>query len=232
MNFTFDALIYYFPKLIASLPITLKLVAMGAILGIIVGLVFAFIRVERIPILNQIVIVLISFFRGTPIIIQMFVVYYLVPGLLSLIGIDALGWEKITFLYITFGLNTGAFLAEAFRSAILAVPKLQGDAALSIGLSRVQTYFRVIIPQAIIIAIPIMGTTIIALLQESALAFTFGVLDVIGKINLLSKTYGHQIEAYIDAAIIFIILAIILENIFGYLEKRVSKQSFPEAQGA
>jgi L-cystine transport system permease protein len=232
MNISADAFLYYIPKLIASLPVTLKLVAMGAVLGIIIGFVFAFIRLERIPVLNQVVIVLISFFRGTPIIIQMFVVYYLVPGLLSLIGVDALGWEKITFLYITFGLNTGAFLAEAFRSAMLAVPKLQCDAALSIGLGKLQAYFRIIIPQAIIIAIPILGTTIISLLQESALAFTFGVLDVIGKINLVSKTYGHQIEAYIDAAVIFIILAIILENCFGYLEKKTSYQNLSGAQEA
>jgi L-cystine transport system permease protein len=162
----------------------------------------------------------------------MFVIYFGLPSLLSLFGVNVLGWDKIIYLYITFGLNTGAFLAEAFRSAINAVPKLQKDAAESIGLNRIQAYFRIIIPQAVIIAIPIVGTTIVSLLQESALAFTFGVLDVIGKVQQVSRWYTHQLEGYVVAAVIFIVLAIILENVFGYLERKTTYQKLPEHQGA
>jgi L-cystine transport system permease protein len=229
VELSFDALIYYFPKLLEALPVTLRLVVFGAVIGIAVGIVFAFIRLERIPVLSQAVIVLVSFFRGTPILIQMFVVYFGLPGIVSLFGINILSWDKIVYLYITFGLNTGAFLAESFRSAILAVPKLQSDAAAAVGFNKVQTYVRIIIPQAAVIAIPTMGTTIVSLLQESALAFAFGVIDVIGTVQQSSRSYGHQIEGYLDAAAIFIVLAILLENIFGYIERKTSYQGFSSA---
>lgn len=229
MELSFDALIYYFPKLLEALPVTLRLVVFGAVIGIAVGIVFAFIRLERIPVLSQAVIVLVSFFRGTPILIQMFVVYFGLPGIVSLFGINILSWDKIVYLYITFGLNTGAFLAESFRSAILAVPKLQSDAAAAVGFNKVQTYVRIIIPQAAVIAIPTMGTTIVSLLQESALAFAFGVIDVIGTVQQSSRSYGHQIEGYLDAAAIFIVLAILLENIFGYIERKTSYQGLSRA---
>jgi L-cystine transport system permease protein len=232
VELSFDAFAYYFPKLLKALPVTLTLVAFGAVIGIVVGIVFAFVRLERIPVLNQLALVLISFFRGTPILIQMFVVYFALPGIASLFDINILSWDKIIYLYITFGLNTGAFLAEAFRSAILAVPKLQNDAAAAIGFSKVQTYFRIIIPQAVIIAIPTMGTTIVSLLQESALAFAFGVIDVIGTVQQASRSYGHTIEGYLDAAAIFIVLAILLENVFGYIERKATYQSPLERQGA
>lgn len=231
MELSTEAFIYYFPKLLEALPVTLSLVTFGAIIGIVAGVVFAFIRLERIPVLNQVVVVLISFFRGTPILIQMFVVYFGLPGILSLFGVNILSWDKTIYLYLTFGLNTGAFLAEAFRSAFLAVPRLQEDAAAAIGFNKVQTYLRIIIPQAVIIALPTMGTTIVALLQESALAFAFGVMDVIGTVQQSSRSYGHQIEGYLDAAALFIILAIVLEKAFGYIERKTSYQNLPETQG-
>jgi len=222
----FDAwyILSYFPIVLAALPVTLYLVAVSSIAGVLFGFLFAIIRIEKMPVLNQVVIVLISFFRGTPMLVQMFVVYFGLPPLFRVFGINITDWEKIYYLFITFGLNTAAFLAEVFRTSIIAVPKVQSDAATSIGLSKFQSYTRIIIPQSIIIAIPMLGTTVVSLLQESALAFAFGVLDPIGKINTLTRSVGHTLEGYITTAIVFIILAIIVEKVFGALEKKTTYQ--------
>jgi L-cystine transport system permease protein len=162
----------------------------------------------------------------------MFIVYFGLPTLFQVFGINISGWEKIYFLFITFGLNTAAFLAEVFRTSMIAVPKVQGDAATSIGLTRLQSYLRVIIPQSLIISIPMLGTTIVSLIQESALAFTFGVLDPIGKVNALSRTMYHNLEGYISATIVFIIMAIVAEKVFGLLERKTSYQRQIERQTA
>ncbi|MDR2106504.1 MAG: ABC transporter permease subunit [Coriobacteriales bacterium] len=224
MDWDASYIIKYLPIVFKALPVTFSLVGVSALLGIFLGFLFALIRIEKIPVLNQLAIVTISFFRGTPVLAQMFVVYFGLPPFLRTFGIDITDWEKIFYLYITFGLNTAAFLAEVFRTSIIAVPKVQGDAAASIGLSRLQSYIRIIIPQSIIIAIPMLGTTIVSLLQESALAFTFGVLDPIGKVNSLGRTMAHTLEGYVSTAIVFIILAIIIEKAFGFLEKKTTYQ--------
>jgi L-cystine transport system permease protein len=231
MDWDAKFIIEYIPIVLKALPVTLSIVAVSALLGIALGFILALIRIEKIPVLNQLAIVIISFFRGTPVLAQMFVVYFGLPPLFKLFGIDITDWEKILYLYITFGLNTAAFLAEVFRTSIIAVPKVQGDAATSIGLTGLQAYIRIIIPQSIVIAIPMLGTTIVSLLQESALAFTFGVLDPIGKINSLGRTMGHTLEGYISTAIVFIILAIIIENVFGALEKKTTYQKQLEHGG-
>jgi len=222
MDFNASYILTYLPIVLKAMPVTLSLVAVSAVVGILVGFAFAIIRLERVPVANQAVIVLISFFRGTPMLAQIFVVYFGLPALLAPFGISINSWQKIYYLYITFGLNTAAFLAEVFRTSILAVPKVQSDAACAVGLSRLQAYVRIIIPQSIIIAIPMLGTTIVSLLQESALAFTLGVMDPIGRVNASLMSIGHGLEGYITAAIVFIILAIVIEKAFGALERRTS----------
>jgi L-cystine transport system permease protein len=230
MDWDASYILRYIPIVLKALPVTLSLVGVSSLLGILFGFIFAILRIEKVPVLNQLVIVTVSFFRGTPILAQMFVVYFGLPLFLRIFGIDITGWEKIYFLFITFGLNTAAFLAEVFRTSIIAVPRVQGDAALSVGLSKLQSYIRIIIPQSIIIAIPMLGTTIVSLLQESALAFTFGVLDPIGKINALGMTMGHTLEGYVSTALVFIILAIVAEKLFGILEEKTSYQKHLDRQ--
>jgi L-cystine transport system permease protein len=232
MDWDASYILKYLPIVLKALPVTLSLIAVSSVSGILLGFVFAILRIEKVPVLNQIAAVTISFFRGTPMLAQIFVVYFGLPPLFSLFGVNIGGWEKIYFLFITFGLNTAAFLAEVFRTSIIAVPKVQSDAATSIGLSRFQSYVRIIIPQSLIIAIPMLGTVIVSLIQESALAFTFGVLDPIGKVNALGRTMYHTLEGYISAAIVFIIMAIIAEKVFGFLEKKTSYQKQLEQRSA
>jgi len=209
-----------FPKVLQALPQTLLIVVIATVCGIFLGILLAFSRIERIPLLNQLSILLISFIRGTPILIQMFLFYFFIPSALSVLGIDISEWDKSIFIYITYSINTSAFFAEIFRSAILSVPKAQSDAAYSVGLSRAQVYGRIIIPQSISIAIPGIGVLVTSLLQDTSLAFTFGIFDVVGKARLLGQMRNRLIEGYVVSAVIFIVLSVFVERGFAVAEHK------------
>lgn len=217
--FDVNAVFDYFPRILSHLNVTLLIVITSIIIGSIIGVILAQFRLNKVPVLNQISIVYISFVRGTPIIVQMFIVFYGLPMLLNLVGIDINRWDKIYFVIVTYGLNAGAFLAEIFRSAIASVPVGQAEAAYSIGLNNAQTFTRVVAPQAVITAIPSLGTMLVGLLQDTSIAFQLGVIDVMGEVQAIGADTKRSMEGYVDAAIIFLVLAIALEKLFGRLEK-------------
>lgn len=221
--FQWKYVIKYFPKLLEVLPTTLGLVFGATIIGTVIGFLIAFARIERVPVLNQLATIFASFIRDTPVLVQLFLVYYAVPVLFQRVfGIDVNGWDKLIFVFIAFGLNAAAFFSEIFRSAVQSVPNSQRDAARAIGMTKRQMYQRIILPQTIRVLIPTYGTMLVGLLQDTAVAFTLGVIDVIGKVRQLGTFYYHTLEGYFDAAIIFIILSIIIEKLFTYLDKRLT----------
>lgn len=221
----FNLVIDYFPKILSALPVTLKIVGVSTVIGLILGVFIAFFRIEKIPILNQISVIFVSFIRGTPILVQLFVVYYGLPELLKLIGIDLSSMSQMFFLYVTYGLNTAAFQSETFRAAILSVSESQTEAALACGLTKGQMYIKIVFPQAVRVAIPSFGTTTVSLLQDTSLAFTIGVLDVIGRARAIGAVTFHVFEGYVVAAIIFIVCSFILERFFAFIEKRTDYSS-------
>jgi L-cystine transport system permease protein len=219
-RFDVKLLIEFFPAILSALPVTLKLAGAAATLGLLFGALMAVMRVERVPVLRQAAAFLVSFMRGKPIFIQMFVIYYGLPMLLLPLGINIIRADKMLFIYIAFTLNASAFFSEIVRSAILAVPTEQWDAAASVGHNKLQSYLRIIAPQAVIIAIPSAGVMAVGLLQDTALTVVMGVWDVLGRAQALGRHSFHYFEAYIDAAIIFIVLSFIIQRFFLYLEKK------------
>ncbi|OJG59166.1 amino acid ABC transporter permease [Enterococcus italicus DSM 15952] len=232
--FNWELVYQYFPKILSALPVTLMIVVIATLVGLVLGSIIAFIRVEKIPILTQLSAIFVSFIRGTPILVQLYVVYYGVPTLLEAVNIDVSSWNKIFFIYITYGLNTAAFQSETIRAAILSVPATQKEAAIACGLTRVQSYRKVILPQMVRVALPSFGTTTVALLQDTSLAFTIGVIDVVGKAKAIGAVTFHTLEGYVGAAVIFIVLSFVLERAFVWLEEQMKfeqasrkKVSFP-----
>ncbi|MDR2772715.1 MAG: amino acid ABC transporter permease [Elusimicrobiota bacterium] len=220
--FSFKRLLENLPGVLAGLPITLSIVVSAFIIGGLLGFLIAFIRIRHIKVLEQIVLVYISFMRCTPLIVQLFVVYFGLPVLVGFFGIDINKWNKLIFVLIAYTLNEGAFLSELIRSSLLAVPAGQTEAAHSIGLNVVQTYLRIIIPQAGRIAIPGLGIQIINLFQGTSLAYLMGVLDMMGRAQAIGLDTYHSLEAYVDVALIFIVISILCERFFAYLNKRYS----------
>lgn len=168
----------------------------------------------------------INIIRCTPSIVLLFIVYYGIPKIaLVLFDIDLNFSSKIIYVVISLSLIYSASLAEIIRSAYLALGKAQYEAALSIGLTPLQAIWRVMIPQGIVVALPNLGNSLISLFKEGSLAFTIGLIDMMGAGNLvISLNYGaYSLETYIALAIIYWTLTVIIEQLFLKLEKHYSK---------
>lgn len=213
----------FIPKILTAVPVTLGIVGVATCMGMVLGICFAMIRLEKLPILSQLTVVFVSFIRGTPILIQLFLVFYGLPVILTALTGVPVNLDKLLFVYITYGINTSAYFSEIFRTAILQVPKTQKEAALAIGLTKGQIYRRIILPQAIRSALPPTGTMIVALLQDTSLAFSLGIVDIIGKVKVLASVTYHSLEGYFIAAVIFIVLSMALEQVFTIIDQRLNQ---------
>ena len=168
----------------------------------------------------------INIIRCTPSIVLLFIVYYGIPKIaLGLFGLDLNFASKIIYVIISLSLLYSATLSEVIRSAYLALGRAQYEAALSIGLSPLQAVWRIMIPQGLVIALPNLGNSLISLFKEGSLAFTIGLIDMMGAGNLIiSRNYGaYSLETYIALAIIYWALTLLIEQIFLKLEKHYSK---------
>ncbi|WP_315067890.1 amino acid ABC transporter permease [uncultured Clostridium sp.] len=212
------------PQLLSRLHVTLLIVLSATIIGLFLGSILALFRVYKIPILNHITIIYISFIRGTPILVQMFIVFYGLPMLLMLVGININRWDKLYFVIVTYGLNAAAFNAETIRAAITSIPEGQAEAAYSVGMTKLQTFLRIIAPQSIIIILPTFGIGLIGLFQDTSLAFTLGIIDVMGKVNTIAASTYRSLEGYVSAALIFLVLSILLEQLFSLIDKKLQIQ--------
>ena len=211
------------PKILPYLSVTVKIVLFATVFGILLGIITAIIRINKIPVLNQIMGIYISFMRGTPMLVQMMLVYYGLPAILEgLFQWNINRWDKVLFVYITFALNQGAFLSEIFRSAILAVPSGQSEAGYSVGMTRIQTFKNIVLPQAVRVALPGFGTDFIGLFQNTSLAFLIGVVDVMGRAKTIGTATKHVIEAYVFIALLFTVVSIVMQLGFISADKKLN----------
>lgn len=168
----------------------------------------------------------INIIRCTPSIVLLFIVYYGIPKIvLGLFGLNLNFSSKIIYVIISLSLIYAASLAEVIRSAYLALGRAQYEAALSIGLTPLQAVWRVMLPQGLVVALPNLGNSLISLFKEGSLAFTIGLIDMMGAGNLIiSRNYGaYSLETYLALAVIYWALTLIIEQVFLRLEKHYSK---------
>ncbi|MTJ79664.1 MAG: amino acid ABC transporter permease [Telmatospirillum sp.] len=215
------AVLSAFPRLLARIHVTLLIVLSGALSGTILGAGLAFVRLGRLRILNQAATVYISFMRGTPVIVQLFLVYYGLPVMVAGLGVDISRWDRLLFVLATYGLHMAAFTAEIFRAAILAIPRGQSEAAYCVGMSRWQAFRRIVAPQAVAIALPNLSLAVAGLLQDTSLAFSIGVVDVMGEARAIGGNSQRMLEAMTGAAIILTALSLLLEQVANGLERRL-----------
>lgn len=201
------------------LPITLMLAIVSLILSIIGGLIIALILRAKIPVLKEIAIVYISFFRSIPSLVQLFLIYYGLPQLIP--GMRVI--DALTAAIIGLSIKNAAYLAEIFRAAITSVDKGQFEAAHSIGLSKTQTYMKIVLPQATRNAIPASGNIFIGLIKETSLVFTLGVTEIFAKSKLLSSASYKYLETFLAVAIVYWLITIIYTYLQSLLEKKLNK---------
>lgn len=227
MELDLDFMTATFFKTWAGVSTTLELTALALVLAAPVAFYMAVVRIRGHRLGSGITRFYISFVRGTPIILQILLMYSLLPSLLNAVvqagGINFNVFDNIDpfwYAVVVFTLNTIALLAEVFRSALLSIPKGQLEAGLSIGLTEFQTYVRVIIPQALAVAMPNICNITVNLIKGTSLAFLMTVKDVMA-IGKIAASYGYNyIEAYLDVFVVYIILCTVIQIAYGMAETR------------
>ena len=215
-----------FPELARVIPLTLKITGVAMFLALILGLAVALARLYRIPVLSQLAAVYVSFARGTPLLVQIYLSYYGVPVLLDWLkaryglALDLSGVPAIVYIYLAFTFNVGAYLSETIRAAIQAIDKGQMEAALSVGMSPWKGLQRIVLPQALAVALPSFGNTLIALVKDTSLAFMISVVELMGEAKLLGARGLRFFEVYIAVAIVYWVICIIIERLVTLLERR------------
>ena len=214
------------PSIASALPLTLIIMMGSLFCGLVVGFVLTIMKLKKNVAINSIANGYVAFIRGTPPLLQLFLVFYGLPQVLNSLGIDINDWDKVIFAIITFSLNSGAFLSEIMRSSYLAVDLGRKEAALSVGMNNIQVLIRIVIPQAFAIAIPNLGNLVISLFKETSYVFTIGIIDIMGKAKLIGANgYGvRQLESYIGVALIYWVTCILIERGIALYEYRNSNK--------
>ncbi len=214
------------PRLLAYLPLTLGIALATVLCGTLLGLALARAKLGRSRFGRFLADAYTWIMRCTPSIVLLFLVYYGLPAMAkALFDIDLSLWNRAFFVILTFTLFFGATMSELMRSAYLAVDRGQREAALSHGLSEFQAFRRIVLPQAAVSALPNVATSVVALLKEGSLAYTVGLVDLMGQGSLMiARRYGAwALETYLAAALIYWALTVLIEKAAGSLEKRLAR---------
>ncbi|EJO5349422.1 amino acid ABC transporter permease [Clostridium botulinum] len=219
MNFDFQWFIKLFPIVLPALGLTIKISLVSLIFTVILSIIIAIIRYYKIYGLYEIFGLYITFFRATPLVAQLFILYFgfpcIIPALKSMTAFQA------TVIALT--LNTASFMAETLRASLESVDVGQLEACYSMGMTRYQTMRRVVLPQAFVVALPSMGNQFIGIIKGSALGFTVGLADIMAKAKMEAALSIRFFEAYLCVTLIYLVIVIFVEKIQRLLEKRIEK---------
>jgi len=211
-----DLVLQEFPLLLKGAYYTLLITAVSMTFGLIIGLLVALARLTGNKVLSSFARVYVSVIRGTPLLVQIFIIYYGLPD----IGIT---FGPLTAAFISLSINIGAYLSETFRGAIISIPKGQMEAALSIGMSYNQAMRRIILPQAARVAIPPMGNTFIGILKETSLVSVITVTELLRASQLLISKHLVVMPFYIAIAIMYWVMSTGFSILLGKAEDKLSK---------
>ena len=214
------------PKLLIAAAVTLKLLSLSLLFGIFIGLLFAILRLNKNPLINKFAYGYSYVFRGTPLLVQIFLIYF---------GLGQIEYFRSTFLWvvfkepywcaiIAFALNTGAYTSEILRSAFQTIKPGIVEAGKSLGVSSKIIFYKIQIPVAIRQSLPAYGNEIILMMKGTSLASTVTLMDLTGVAKYIISTTFKPIEVFIVAGSIYLFMTFLIHNIIKYLEKKYSFQ--------
>ncbi|MDB4845968.1 ABC transporter permease subunit [Pelagibacteraceae bacterium] len=214
------------PKLLSAAVVTLKLLSLSLFFGIFIGLFFAILRLNKNPIVNKFAYGYSYVFRGTPLLVQIFIIYF---------GLGQIEYFRTTFLWvvfkepywcaiIAFALNTGAYTSEILRSAFETIKPGIIEAGKSLGISNKIIFYKIQIPVAIRQSLPAYGNEIILMMKGTSLASTVTLMDITGVAKYIISTTFKPIEVFIVAGSIYLFMTFIIHNFIKYLEKKFTYQ--------
>ena len=205
-----------FPIIGSKLNITFELTLASTVFALIIGVIIAVIAYYKIPVLYQITRVYVSIMRGTPIVAQLYFFYFGI-ALYSAIVRDM---KPLMAVSVVLSMNVGAFMSESIRGALLSVDEGQKEAAYSLGMTNLQLVRRVIIPQAVRVALPPLFNDVINLIKATSLAFMLGVPDIMGAAKIEGARTFRYFEIYAVVMLIYWVVIFLLGLLHKYLEKK------------
>ncbi len=220
----FNLMIDSFPKLLSATVITLKLLSVSLMIGLLIGLFFAILRLNKNILINRFAYGYSYVFRGTPLLVQIFIIYF---------GLGQIEYLRSTVLWvilkepywcaiIAFALNTGAYTSEILRSAFQTIKPGIIEAGKSLGISNKVIFYKIQIPIAIRQSLPAYGNEIILMMKGTSLASTVTIMDLTGVAKYIISTTFKPIEVFIVAGGIYLFMTFIIHNIIKFLEKKYS----------
>lgn len=229
MNFNINRFIESLQSGVRYLPNTFKLVFFPLLIGLVLGTVIALVRVYRVPVLDKLFAVLVTVYQGLPIVVAL-----MIYNLLFMLKFNDIAktlhlkWKAADIDNIWIGIFALTMMAvcslsEVIRGALLSVDEGQDEAGYSVGLSKVQTIRRIIIPQMIPVAIPALINSIVGLIKASSVVMAIGITEILaGSIIPSSRTYAF-FEGYVAAALIYWVFTVMIENLAGAVRKHTGK---------
>lgn len=217
MNLNFSIVIKYLPFLLKAAGLTVELAVLGIALGIFIGLIAALLKISHTP-FKAIAHFYIWLIRGTPLLVQLFLLYFGLPQLgitLSAFASSVLG----------LGINSGAYLAEVFRGGIEAIPVGQTEASLSLGMGKFLAMRRIILPQALRIAIPSLGNQFIITLKDSSLCSVITMSELLQTSQRFASVTFGSMEFYTTAAVFYLVMTTVISTALRSLEWRLSTEN-------
>ena len=220
----FELMINSFPKLLNAAAITIKLLTISLIIGLFIGLLFAILRLNKNIFINKFAYGYSYLFRGTPLLVQIFIIYF---------GLGQIEYLRTTFLWtilkepywcaiIAFALNTGAYTSEILRSAFQTIKPGIIEAGKSLGISNKIIFYKIQIPIAIRQSLPAYGNEIILMMKGTSLASTVTIMDLTGVAKYIISTTFRPVEVFIVAGGIYLFMIFIIHNVIKFLEKKYS----------
>ena len=217
-----DFAIEHLPRLLKAAKLTIELTLLSLFFGIFVGVFFAVLRTSNSKVLYFISYYYSYIFRGTPLLVQIFIIYF---------GLAQLEWIRESFLWVflkepyscailAFTLNTGAYSSEIFRSAFETINKGIVEAGKGLGLNKINIFFKIKLPIAIRQSLPAYGNEMILMLKGTSLASTVTLLDLTGVAKHIISTTFRPVEVFIVAGSIYLIMTFLIHNFIKFLEKK------------
>ncbi len=205
----------FLPDMVQATGVVLKLAAGAMVLALLVGMLLALIRISHNRPLNALAIVYLEVIRGTPLLVQLIYIYFVLPSL----GVSL---SPVMAGIIGLGVNYSAYLSEVFRSSIQSIDIGQHEAALSLGYTPRATLRKIVIPQSLLVAMPAVGNYFVAMLKDTALTSVIAVVEIVKTSNVLASTTFQTIPIYTAAALMYLILSLPLSRLLVLVERKLA----------
>jgi putative amino-acid transport system permease protein len=207
------------PVILGYVPLTLGMALASMAIALVLASILAVVRVLKVPVLDRFVAIFISFFRGTPLLVQLFLFYYGLPQVFS--SLTSINGVTAAIMGLT--LHFSAYMAESIRAAILGVDRSQWEASASVGMTRLQAMRRIILPQAARVAAPTLLNYFIDMIKSTSLAFTLGVTEMMGAAQKEAAGSFKYFEAFLVVALFYWVIVEALSAVQRRMEIRLHR---------